>query len=100
MRWNFDIVMGISAVLLLFYIRVLGKQVSVIVMRAWNIIGLGFLGFIVVVALLSAPLPIQQLAFDQPNIAVSMFPFCWLPTCIVPIVFWTHVQGIRSEAKC
>jgi hypothetical protein len=61
----------------------------------WNILCLGFLLNIVISAILSAPYPFQQLAFDQPNIGVLYFPFVWLPGCIVPLVFLSHVVAIR-----
>jgi hypothetical protein len=51
---------------------------------------------IVVNAALSAPVPFQQFAFDQPNIAVLYFPFVWLPGFIVPLVLFAHLAAIQK----
>jgi len=96
---NFDIIIGISA--LIFFIvsqsfKVnLGKKTLLI----WNILGLLFLMNIVVIAILSAPLPIQQLSFEQPNIAVLSFPYILLPSFIVPFVILTHIISIKQLTK-
>lgn len=89
--WNFDIVMGISAIILLIYYKHLNKQILLI----WNVLGILFLAFILTIAVLSSPLPIQQLAFNQPNIAVLEFPFILLPTFIVPLVFLSHFLALK-----
>jgi hypothetical protein len=62
----------------------------------WNFICLGLLFNIVVHAVLSAPLPFQQLAFDQPNVAILYFPYVWLPAFIVPVVLLSHLVAIRK----
>jgi len=54
---------------------------------------------IVLTAILSAPLPIQQLAFEQPNIAVMYFPFVYLPGFIVPIVLFSHLVVISKLTR-
>lgn len=92
---NFDILAGISAPLVawLFFDR---KRIGRKSLLAWNIIGLGLLLNIVVNALLSAPSPIQQFAFEQPNIAILYFPFSWLPVFIVPLVLLAHLVSIRQ----
>ncbi|MEO8588376.1 MAG: hypothetical protein ABI432_03330 [Flavobacteriales bacterium] len=63
---------------------------------AWNIACIGLLVNIVARAVLSAPFPFQQLAFDQPNIAVLYFPFVWLPCCVVPLVLLAHLATLRK----
>jgi len=45
---------------------------------------------------LSARTPFQQLAFDQPNIGVTLFPFVWLPSVVVPLVLVSHIAAIRQ----
>ena len=89
--WNFDILTGISAFILLLYILYSKTRISTRFFLAWNIMGLLFLFIIVIIAILSAPLPVQQFAFDQPNIAVLSFPYCLLPFGIVPMVVMSHV---------
>jgi len=91
---NFDILSGLSAPVVAwlgYHKQKLGKAV----LLSWNIVCLALLINIVVNAILAAPLPFQQFAFDQPNIAVLYFPFIWLPGFIVPAVLLTHLANIR-----
>lgn len=95
---NFDILSGITAPLVFYfgYVKnVLGKKMIL----AWNIVSLGLLFNIVVNAILSAPVPFQKFAFDQPNIAILYFPFVWLPCGIVPLVLVSHLACIRQLLK-
>jgi hypothetical protein len=93
--WNFDILMGISAIILLFFMLWNGR-LSPRFFLAWNITGLFFLFFIVLLAILSSPLPVQQFAFDQPNVAVLSFPYCFLPFVVVPVVLMSHLLLIKE----
>ncbi len=94
--WNFDIVIGMSAMVLIGYLLISTKQLPRPFLVWWNLLGLVFLMFIVAIAILSSPLPIQQFAFNQPNIAVLEFPFIYLPAYIVPVVFLSHILLLRS----
>lgn len=96
--WNFDILMGISAPLI-FYYGFVKNKINRSVILLWNIIGIILLLFIFIIALLSAPFPLQKLAFDQPNIGLLYFPFSWLPTFIVPIVILGHLVSIRKLTR-
>ena len=91
---NFDILSGLTAPLLYYFVFV-KKRFGYKWLLAWNVVCLGLLLNIVIIALLSAPFPFQQLSFDQPNKAILYFPFIWLPSCIVPIVFFSHLVAIR-----
>jgi hypothetical protein len=97
--WNFDIVIGITALFLLLCVVLIKKELNRKLVVAWNIIGLLFLLFIVALAILSSPLPVQQFAFDQPNIAIAEFPYCYLPTCVVPIVFISHFLLLKEKRE-
>jgi len=97
--WNFDIIIGISAMGILLYKYMSKKQLKTNLMIAWNITGLLFLLFIIILSVLSSPLMIQQLAFDQPNIGVAEFPYCFLPTCVVPVVLMSHLLILQSYSK-
>lgn len=97
--WNFDILIGISALVILIYQLTNKRKINRQFFVIWNIIGIIILMFIVSLAILSSPLPIQQFAFDQPNIAVLEFPYCFLPTCVVPIVLMSHILLINEEKK-
>src|SRR5688500_18431640 len=92
---NFDIFSGVTSILV-YYFGFIKKQISSNVILIWNFICLGLLLNIVVNAALSAPSPIQQFAFDQPNIGILYFPFNWLPSFIVPVVLFAHLSAIRQ----
>ncbi|HMC96549.1 MAG TPA: hypothetical protein VKG92_02765 [Flavobacteriales bacterium] len=92
---NFDILSGLSAPLIWWFGYKRGP-LNRDVLVAWNLICIGLLVNIVARAVLSAPFPFQQLAFDQPNIAVLYFPFVWLPCCVVPLVLLAHLAALRK----
>jgi hypothetical protein len=91
---NFDIVIGFTAPVLgnLAFLDPTPARKPLLV---WNVIAFAFLVHIVVVAVLSAPLPFQQFSFDRPNIAILQFPFVWLPGFVVPIVLASHLVAFR-----
>lgn len=91
--WNFDILSGILAPIV-FLIAFRGDQTKRGPLIAFNIIGLILLANIVTIAVLSIPTPFQQLAFEQPNRAVALFPYSWLPTIVVPIVLFSHIAAL------
>ena len=91
---NFDILCGLTAPLV-YYFGYVKNTLSKSVLIAWNIVCLLLLANIVVMAVLSAPLPIQQFGFNQPNIALLYFPFIWLPCGIVPVVLFAHMVALR-----
>jgi hypothetical protein len=91
---NFDIFSGITAPFIAYY-GIRQRKLNNAILLTWNFICLALLMNIVVNAILSAPFPFQQFAFDQPNIGVLYFPFSWLPTFIVPVVLFCHLASIR-----
>jgi len=95
---NFDILAGITAPIM-YYFVIYKKVLSNKLLLIWNIISLILLINIIINGTLSVPTPIQQFAFDQPNIALINFPFVWLPCCIVPIVILSHLISIRQLLK-
>lgn len=92
---NYDILSGITAPLIVLLCFSAQKPRKILLL-IWNFICLGLLFNIVIHAILSAPLPFQQLAFDQPNVAVLYFPYVWLPAFIVPAVLLAHLAAIRQ----
>jgi len=92
---NYDIISGFTAPLI-FYFGYITKQIPSRIILIWNFICMFLLINIVANAVLSAPFPFQQFAFEQPNIAVLYFPFNLLPACIVPLVFFSHLIVIRQ----
>lgn len=95
---NFDILAGLSAPFIAWfgYNRPkLGRTTLII----WNFLCIALLMNIVITAALTAPFVLQQLGFEQPNIAVLYFPFTWLPCCVVPIVLFSHLICLRKLFK-
>jgi hypothetical protein len=92
---NFDIASGITAPVV-FYFGYVRQRMGRTVLLIWNFACLLLLINIVTHAVLSFPSPIQQLAFDQPNVGVLHFPFVWLPSVLVPLVLLSHLVTIRS----
>lgn len=92
---NFDILSGVTAPVVYYYGFVQKKMRSRYII-VWNMICLALLFNIVITAILSAPFPFQQFAFDQPNIAVLYAPYIWLPCFIVPVVLFSHITVIRQ----
>ncbi|RYE33856.1 MAG: hypothetical protein EOP42_07935 [Sphingobacteriaceae bacterium] len=93
--YNFDIIAGLTAPFIAFS-GITKQKIDTKFILIWNFISLGLLTNIVTIAILSAPFPLQKLAFNQPNIAILNFPFSWLPTFIVPIVLFGHLVSIRQ----
>ncbi len=89
---NFDILAGLSALIILILINL--KRINWQALIIWNLMGLALVCFILVNGILSAELPFQQFAFDQPNRGIAYFPFILLPAFIVPVVIWTHLSDL------
>ena len=94
--WNFDIIIGISVIPIIIFLLNSKKKPGKLFMLLWNIFGILMLTTIVVLAVLSSPLPIQQLAFEQPNIALLQFPYIFLPAYVVPLVYLSHILLIKT----
>lgn len=94
---NFDIVMGLTALPMVWLIFT--KKVSKKILLAWNILGVILLFNVVIHGVLSLPLPFQQFAFDQPNVAMLYAPYNLLPGVIVPIVMFSQFVAIRQLLK-
>jgi len=90
---NFDILSGILAIVA-YFLAFRDGQPKRALLIAFNVIGLCLLINVVTIAILSLPTPIQQLNFDQPNVAVLYFPYIWLPAIIVPIVLFAHLAAL------
>jgi hypothetical protein len=96
---NFDVLSGLSAPLV-YYFGFVKNKLNIKTILIWNYVCLILLLNIVINAILSLPLPFQQFAFDQPNIAVLYFPFVWLPSLIVPLVLFSPLASIKQlQAK-
>ncbi|MFN8144571.1 MAG: hypothetical protein U0073_09140 [Bacteroidia bacterium] len=92
---NFDVLVGISALILAVAVK-RGKLKSKFWLYAWNVAGLILLLNIVIVAILSTPLPFRVFTDGPPNSMIAYFPFVWLPSFVVPVAFAMHVFSIRK----
>jgi hypothetical protein len=92
---NFDILAGITAPIVYYFVFV-KQTMSKKMLLVWNFACLALLFNIVINAILSAPVPFQQFAFDQPNIAITYFPFSLLASVVVPLVLLAHLVAIRQ----
>lgn len=97
--WNYDIVVGLSAALVLAYLFWKKSSGNVALLRVWNYFGLVMLSIIVFTAILSVPTPLQQLAFEQPNAAILTYPFTLLPGVVVPLVALSHLLTLKLLKK-
>jgi hypothetical protein len=92
---NYDIFSGITAPFIIYF----GLHKGILSNRTlimWNILCLALLINIVAHAIMAAPSPFQQIAFDQPNRGILYFPFSWLPGFIVPVVFFSHLVSLMK----
>ena len=92
---NFDILAGLTAPVI-FYYGFVKNIISRKGILAWNVLSLGLLLNILLIAVLSAKSPFQQFAFNETNIALGHFPYNWLPSVVVPIVLLSHLATIRQ----
>jgi hypothetical protein len=65
----------------------------------WNLAGLGLLANIVVIALRSAPGPLNAGWGGVPNTAIAEVPFVWLPAFLVPLAVLGHVVSLRQAMR-
>jgi len=90
---NFDILSGLTAPFV-FWLGFREGRTSRPLLIVWNLLALGLLANIVVIAILSFPSPMERFGFEQPNVGVTYFPFIWLATIIVPIVLFSHLASL------
>ncbi len=94
--YNFDVLSGIGALVLGLLLMLKPIQVTPKIIRWYNYIGLALLVNIVVIAVLSAPLPIRQFMNAPANTMVAFFPMILLPTIIVPMAAVLHLLSLRK----
>jgi len=95
---NFDLLSGLSAPLV-YYFAFVRHQMSYRWLVLWNIPCIILLLNVVTYAVLSAPGPLQRLAFDQPNVAVLHFPYRFLPGIVVPLVLFSNAAAVVKMLK-
>lgn len=92
---NFDILSGILGLVTGFLILKNNSN-----WKRWaliyNIIGLGLLLNILVIAVLSMPTPIRHFMNEPSNAVVAEFPFIYLPGVLVVIALAMHIFSLRQ----
>ncbi|EMR04592.1 hypothetical protein [Cesiribacter andamanensis] len=92
---NFDILVGLSGPLM--GILLLGKgQWRIHAALVWNVLGLGLLLNIVIIAILSFPFPLRVFMNEPANTLITHFPVSFLPLVLVPLAYYLHVFSIRQ----
>jgi len=94
---NFDIISGLGAAMVAMLL-VAGRGGRPLVL-AWNLIGLGLLANIVVVAVLSTPIPLRHFMNEPANRLPGMFPWVWLPTFLVQAALFGHLVVFRALGR-
>lgn len=97
---NWDILSGLTGLLLGLWL-LSGRSASRNLLLAWNVLGLALLINIVVIAVLSAPVPFRRFVEGPPNLLPSTFPFIWLPSFLVQVALGSHLlifRQLRREA--
>jgi len=94
---NFDIVTGLTAAALALFLR--SRRGMRWLVLAWNLLGIALLANIVIVAVLSTPVPFRAFADGPPNLLPSTFPYVWLPTFLVQAALFGHLVVFRALAR-
>jgi hypothetical protein len=92
--YNFDIVTGATAIVVAGAL-VAGRGGTRLVL-AWNLLGLALLINVLVIALLSAPLPFRTFHNEPANVWVTTAPFVWLPAVMVATALLGHIVIFRA----
>ena len=95
MTWsgcNFDVITGVTALLLAPFARVVSPRWIFL----WNCMGLLLLTVVVSIAIVSFPTPFQKMRPD--NTWVADFPYVWLPAILVTTALLGHIILFRKLA--
>ena len=91
--YNFDIITGLTAVILASFARVAPKWLVI----AWNLMGLVLLAVVMGIAAISFPTSFQLMQPD--NRWVAAFPYVWLPAILVTAAFLGHLIIFRKLTR-
>lgn len=94
--WNFDIISGVLAMPVMWWLLKKPARNNKAVIISYNIIGLLLLINIVTIAVLSFPGPTRLFANEPSNLLVSQYPFVYIPAIFVPIAYSFHLFSLRK----
>jgi hypothetical protein len=86
-----DIAVGLAAVAVAYLVATRGAEQTRTAVLTWCAFGIADLVVAVGTGFLSSPSILQQLALDDPNTAITRYPFVLIPTFLVPISILLHV---------
>ncbi|MFM8551811.1 MAG: hypothetical protein ACKOCD_05765 [Nitrospiraceae bacterium] len=92
---NFDLLTGVTAVMLAIWVRRDGEESLRQVLIVWNLMGLSFLTAVLAHGILSVPYPFQLLHLSVPTFVIASFPVVWLLTVLVPIAYLLHLVSLK-----
>jgi hypothetical protein len=92
---NYDILVGLTAPVIAYFCFT-RKKWSRRVAIMWNFFGLALLLNIVVISILSAPIPFRVFMNEPANTFVAELPFVWLPAFVVPVAYWMHILSLKQ----
>jgi hypothetical protein len=90
---NLDILTGISALVMAGVIA--AGRASPRAVWSWNALGMVLLVNVVVIAILSTPIPLRVFHNPPANTWIAEFPFVWLPTVMVATALLGHLLIFR-----
>jgi hypothetical protein len=89
-----DIAVGLTALAVAYLVATRGTERARTAVLAWCAFGIADLVVAVGTGFLSSPSILQQLALDDPNMAITRYPFVLIPTFLVPVSILLHVYVI------
>jgi len=92
---NFDVVVGVTAILLAVWLHWRGEKPLRPIILGWNVMGLCLLTVVLAHGILSVPYQFQLLQLSVPTFVVAQFPVVWLLTVLVPTAYLLHFISIR-----
>jgi hypothetical protein len=90
---NFDILSGISAPVVAWLITT--ERLSTKGILLWNLVGLGLLINIVIIAILSTPVSFRVFLNEPANTFITHAPYVWLPVFLVQAALCGHLLVFR-----
>jgi uncharacterized membrane protein len=95
--YNFDVLSGLLALPAAWLIQRYPEQRRTIAL-VYNVTGLVLLINILVISVLSMPLPIRYFHNEPANTIVAAFPFFYLPSVLVVLAATLHIWSLRQLA--
>ena len=92
---NFDVLVGLTAIILAIWVKRRGEQPLRHVVLLWNLMGLSLITVVLAHGLLSIPYPSQLLHLSVPTFIIGQFPVVWLLTVLVPMAYLLHLVSIK-----